>query len=236
MPIGNYCYNQGPLTLFAGLRLHKSSLWPTGLGQGTAASLIFVPSETVGLPLSTLGLRRWSHGKGTSSKKGTGRKTQQAIRPLGLPSTTKEVFDLSTVGQNLLEEAWVIKHKKKFLVWQCHILTLTPGEGKPHKLFSWTQVTAIGHGYSVTPTTMKAPLSPHLCAEPPSSTWVTMMLWGDRFDPLPPVIWIPSPSIPFRMCIFHMRQPSRWEKMCRKSFNLDLEHQERAGRVQEGAT
>lgn len=55
----------------------------------------------------------------------------------------------------------------------------------------------------------RAPPPPHLCAEPPSSTWVTMMLWGDRFDPLPPVIWIPSPSVPFRMCIFHMRQPSR---------------------------
>lgn len=65
-----------------------------------------------------------------------------------------------------------------------------------------------GCGHSTTPTTMKA-LSPHLCAEPPSSTWVMMMLWGDRFDPLPPVIWIPSPSVPFRMCIFHMRQPSR---------------------------
>lgn len=63
----------------------------------------------------------------------------------------------------------------------------------------------------------------HLCAEPPSSTWVMMMLWGDRFDPLPPVIWIPSPSVPFRMCIFHMRQPSRWEKMCRESLNLDLD-------------
>lgn len=69
----------------------------------------------------------------------------------------------------------------------------------------------------------KAPLSPHLCAEPPSSTCVTMMLWGDRFDPLPPVIWIPSPSVPFMMCILHMRQPSRWEKTCRESLNFDLD-------------
>lgn len=49
----------------------------------------------------------------------------------------------------------------------------------------------------------------YLCAAPPSSTWATMIPWGERLDPRPPVIWIPSPSWPFTMCIFQIRLPSR---------------------------
>ncbi len=49
----------------------------------------------------------------------------------------------------------------------------------------------------------------YLCVAPPSSTWATMIPWEERLDPRPPVIWIPSPSWPFTMCIFQIRLLSR---------------------------
>ncbi|TNN28567.1 hypothetical protein EYF80_061283 [Liparis tanakae] len=44
---------------------------------------------------------------------------------------------------------------------------------------------------------------------PSSSTWAMTTPRGERLEPRPPVIWMPSPSSPFTMCIFQMKLPSR---------------------------
>lgn len=61
----------------------------------------------------------------------------------------------------------------------------------------------------------------YLWVAPPSSTWATMIPWGERLDPRPPVIWIPSPSWPFTMCIFQIRLPSRGCGTEKKNICLD---------------
>lgn len=58
----------------------------------------------------------------------------------------------------------------------------------------------------------KGELSSHLCAAPPSFTWVTTIAWGERFDPRPPLTWIPSPSDSLSSSIFHIRPTSSLEE------------------------
>lgn len=52
----------------------------------------------------------------------------------------------------------------------------------------------------------------HLWAAPPSFTWVTTIAWGERFDPRPPLTWIPSPSDSLSSSIFHIRPTSSLEE------------------------
>lgn len=55
-------------------------------------------------------------------------------------------------------------------------------------------------------------LTSHLWAAPPSFTWVTTIAWGERFDPRPPLTWIPSPSDSLSSSSFHIRPTSSLEE------------------------
>lgn len=111
-----------------------------------------------------------SRGKGPSSKKRLREKAPQAIR------LHHQVFDLSIVwnkqaGRRFRDQ----NHKEVFKSKMPYSHPHTLGGQNPYACLM-SLATSRGHGCASTPTPAQALPSPHLCAEPPSSTWVTMML------------------------------------------------------------
>lgn len=71
-------------------------------------------------------------GKAYLPKRDWGEKPYKPSGSVAFPTPSGKCLIYLQFGQNLLEEASLIKHKNNFFVWQCHVLTLTPWEGKTH--------------------------------------------------------------------------------------------------------
>lgn len=104
-----------------------------------------------------------------------------------------------------------------------------------HQAFDYPPSTQ-GQGRGGPGSRERGELSSHLWAAPPSFTWVTTIAWGERFDPRPPLTWIPSPSDSLSSSIFHIRPTSSLEEKVSTPWSIwtDTHHSHRRGSWRSG--